>query len=303
MTMFSGKTHLLSTFADAGLDAIPRECEFAFAGKIPSNIAPRLVSCQSEKHLAEAADKSGIAGIVATPDIADKCPEGIGLAISEKPYLSLCKIQTVLADDASGQWNSFPSRIHPTAQIHPGAYVAENDVEIGEGSTIYPNAVIMPRSLIGANSSIGPGAVVGCDAFEVGSDGEVLRILPQSGGVLIGNHVDIQAKCTIVRATFGGFTEIGDETKLDCQIHLAHDCRVGRRVRIAACAEISGRVDIGDDAFLGPNVTVSNGITIGNGAHLTLGSTVVRDVENGSRVTGLFAIDHAKWLKFLRTIR
>ena len=118
----------------------------------------------------------------------------------------------------------------------------------------------------------------------------------------LDDGVEILSKCTVVRATFGGFTRIGRDTKLDCQVHVAHDCVVGERVRIAACAELSGRVDVGDDAFVGPNVSISNGLTIGPRAFVTLGSVVVRNVDPDQRVTGHFALPHKNWLRFIKSI-
>ena len=96
---------------------------------------------------------------------------------------------------------------------------------------------------------------------------------------------------------------MGAETKLDCQIHLTHDCDIGDRVTLAACAEISGRVTIGDDSYLGPNVSVSNGLKSGKNAHITVGAVVVRDVDDGERVTGNFALPHRKWIAFIKSIR
>jgi UDP-3-O-[3-hydroxymyristoyl] glucosamine N-acyltransferase len=227
----------------------------------------------------------------------------MGYAVCEDAVGALNEVQSRLALATSGQWQSFPSRIHPKATIMDGAYVAPNDVVIGKNVTIFPNAVIMHRSIIEEGSSIGPGTIVGTDAFEVDITAKPRRIVAQSGGVRIGRYVDIQAKCTIVRATFGGFTQVGDESKLDCQVHLAHDCRIGKGARIAACAEISGRVTMHDNVFIGPNASISNGLTIGRNAHVTIGAVVSRDVEENDRVTGNFAINHHKWLDFLRSIR
>ena len=237
------------------------------------------------------------------PELASSVPKNLGLAISSEPLRSAYWIHDLLCQKKDFQWESFPTRISASARIHPSAVIAEHDVVIEDGCVVHPNAVIFPRTIVGEGSSIGAGTIVGCDGFEVDTTTATYRILPQTGGVRVGRHVDIQAKCTVVRSTFGGFTEIGDETKFDCQVHLAHDCHVGKRVRITACAEISGRVEIGDDAYLGPNVSISNGVRIGEGAHVTIGSVVTRDVLAGNRVSGNFAIEHDKWLNLMRKVR
>lgn len=303
--MFTGKTLPLSTILSSNpLDIkVQRDCNIAYVGKVPSKIEPRLVPCSTLEHIDEALTQTGIAGIITTPELAATVPINFGLAISNNPLRSAYWIHEFLCHKEDFQWERFPTRISASARVHPSAVIAEYDIVIGDNSVIHPNAVIFPRTIIGNFSSIGAGSVIGCDGFEVDTTTSTNRILPQAGGVRIGNHVDIQAKCTVVRSTFGGFTEIGNETKFDCQVHLAHDCRVGNRVRITACAEISGRVEIGDNSYLGPNVSISNGIRIGEDAHITIGSVVTRDVSAGTRVSGNFAIEHGKWINLMRKIR
>lgn len=301
--MFTEKSFDLQGFSDLAKLEVKRDCTFAYVGKIHTNISPRLVACRTIEHLRSAEKASGIVGVVVPAELEKAVPDHFGYAVSEDAVAALNDIQHRLSEPDSGQWESFRSCIHPTANIMPGAYVAPEDVIIDEYVTISPNAVILPRSFIGKGSTIGAGTVVGTDAFEVDMGAKPWRIVRQSGGVRIGQYVDIQAKCTIVRATFGGFTEIGDESKFDCQVHFAHDCCAERRVRVAACAEISGRVTIGENTFIGPNASISNGVRIGKGAHVTIGAVVTRDVADHTQVTGNFAVLHHKWLNFLRSIR
>lgn len=303
--MFTGRKILLSSLAENGGLGIQviRDCSFAFIGKVPSTVEPRLVPCSKPEHIREAIAASGIAGIITTPTLAENVPVYMGLALSDTPVQSAYSVHEVLCEEQTFHWETFPSQIASSAKIHPSAVVAENDVVIGDNCVIHPNAVLYPRTILGEGTSIGAGTVVGCDGFEVDTSVIPHRILPQAGGVRIGKNVDIQAKCTIVRATFGGFTEIGDESKFDCQVHLAHDCSVGKRVRITACSEISGRVIIEDSAYLGPNVSISNGIRIGERAAVTIGAVVTRDVPADARVSGNFAVDHAKWINLMRKVR
>lgn len=301
--MFTGKLFELEEFSVIPELAIKRGCSFAYAGKIPTPMEPRLVACKEIKHMEAAAQEVGISGAIIPSHLEARVPDRLGYALCENPVGALNEIQRRLSKIASGQWESFPSRIHPEAEIMDGAYVAPHDVIIEKNVTIFPNATILPRSVIEEGSTIGAGTIIGTDAFEVDMAAYPRRIVSQSGGVWVGKNVDIQAKCTIVRATFGGFTKIEDETKIDCQVHVAHDCRLERRARIAACAELSGRVTVDENAFIGPNSSISNGIRIGRNSHITIGSVVTRDVDENTQVTGNFAISHRKWLKFLRSIR
>jgi UDP-3-O-[3-hydroxymyristoyl] glucosamine N-acyltransferase len=301
--MFTRTSFHLSDFAQVGSYRVVRDCSFAFAGKIGTALAPRLVACRTERHLKEVSRTTGISGVLIPQEFSGEVPDDIGLAVAEDPVAALNRIQADLAREESGQWSGFESQIHESVRIFPGAYIAPRDVIVEEGAVIHPNAVILPRTIIGRYSSIGPGTIVGTDAFDIDISASPYRVIPQSGGVKIGAFVDIQAKCTIVRATFGGFTEIGDETKIDCQVHVAHDCEIGARVRIAACAELSGRVLVGDEAFIGPNASISNGCSIGERAHVTLGAVVTRNVDADARVTGHFAIPHQRWLNLMRKLK
>lgn len=303
--MFTGKIIQLSELAKyVGADIhVKRDCKLAYVGKIPSLVAPRIVPCATPQHICEMLSETGISGVVTTEDLADEVPSSMGLGIAKKPLKAAYLLHEYLCSQNDFHWKSFPTRISNTAKIHPTAVIAENDVVIEDGCIIHPHVVIYPRTIIGMNTTVGAGSIVGCDAFEVNASNEIHKILKQAGGVRIGENVDIQAKCTVVRSTFGGFTEIGDETKFDCHVHLAHDCVVGKRVRITAAAEISGRVTIHDEAYLGPNVSISNGVSIGKRAHVSIGSVVTRDVPDESHVSGNFAIDHVKWLNLIRKIR
>lgn len=301
--MFTGNTLPLSTFSGQFGLTVLRDCDFSFVGKIPTNLKRRIVSCTNSKQITEVLNAEGVVGVITSHDLISLVPETLGLALSDAPWRSAIELHEHIASLAGFQWISFESSIHPSVEILRSAYVADHDVVIGEGTVIHPGAIICPRTVIGNNCSIGPGTVVGCDAFEVNTNVRPNTIIFQSGGVRLGDSVDVQAKCTLVRATFGGFTEIGDETKFDCQVHFAHDCVAGQRVRIAACAEISGRVSIGDDTFVGPNASISNGLSIGRRSKITIGSVVTRNVPDDATVTGNFAVDHRKWLNFMRTFK
>ena len=301
--MFTGQTIDLLTLANGSGFKVERDCQLSYIGKVPSTLPRRFVPCNAAHHIDAALELDGIVGIVTTPDNAHCVPEHLGLLIADAPVAAALELHEKLCGMDDFLWCSFESRIHPTATIHPTAIIAEHDVDIGAHTTIGPGAIIMPRTVIEDDCVVGPGSVIGCDAFEVNTHTAPSRILSQAGGVHLHKNVEILAKCTIVRATFGGFTTLGEATKLDCQVHVAHDCNIGQNVRIAACAEVSGRVFIGDHSFIGPNCSISNGLTLGQKCHVTIGAVVVRDVPDNGRVTGNFAVDHRKHIAHIKQIR
>ncbi len=298
--MFTNNTMGLSEFSGQFGLFVVRNCQFSYAAKVPTRLAKRVVACRKPEFIEEAVRTEGIVGIVVPITLEKLVPENFGLAVSENPVASVLLLHEALIDIPGFQWETFESRIDPSASIHPSAFVSPQNVVIGKGCSVAPNAIILERSILNDSCSIGPGTVVGCDAFEVDVYRKPNRILRQAGGVWLGDNVEIQAKCTIVRSTFGGFTKLAGETKLDCQVHVAHDCDIGSRVRIAACAELSGRVCVKDDVFIGPNCSITNGVTIESGAHITIGAVVTKDVAAGITVSGNFAVEHSKLLSFVK---
>jgi UDP-3-O-[3-hydroxymyristoyl] glucosamine N-acyltransferase LpxD len=300
--MFTLNTIALAKFGGKFGMSVLRDCAMSYVGKIPTRLEKRLVSCGTAKHVAAALQNIGIVGIITKPEFAALVPETFGLAVSENPQASAYLLHEHLCGLPDFLWKDFDTRIDPTAIVCTGAMVAERNVVIGAGTIIMAGAVICERAIIGTNCVISPGAVVGCDAFEIDLSRSPRVILKQAGGVLLGDNVEIQANSTIVRSTFGGFTTIGAETKIDCQVYVAHDCDVGKRVQIAGNTSLLGRVSVGDDTFIGPNCSISNGVKIGKHATVSIGSVVVRDVEAGARVTGNFAVPHANWLRFVKSL-
>lgn len=301
--MFTGRLTLLSNFADrAGLHVL-REAKIAYAGKIPTDLKARVVPAAKPEHLEYAKGFNGIAAFVVPHDLAELVPPQFGLATAKAPQAAIALIQEAMSTMEDFQWESFKTRIDPAAVISPGAYVAPNDVVIGAQTYIGPNAVILPRSVIGESCYIGAGTVVGMEAFDQAFGASKPRLLKQSGGVMLEDNVTIQANCTISRATFGGYCTIGSGSLIDALVYVAHDCSIGRNVTICSSSSISGRVKIEDGAYLGPQCAISNGVKLGKGVHVTIGSVVVRDVANGVRVTGNFALPHQKWLNLIRTFR
>jgi UDP-3-O-[3-hydroxymyristoyl] glucosamine N-acyltransferase len=133
-------------------------------------------------------------------------------------------------------------------------------------------------------------------------DGALYRV-GHGGGVRLARGVEIQSNTCVDRALFGGFTEIGEDCLIDNLVHVAHNVRMGPRCRVAACAMVGGSVVLGEEVWIGPNASISSEITVGGRAFVTLGAVVTRDVGNGEHVSGNFAIDHTRFLAFLRTVR
>ena len=210
--------------------------------------------------------------------------------------------------------------IHPTAQIGPfvtigqSASITEN-VRIGEGcsigyasaiaagSILHPRVTIYERVSIGARCVIHSGAVIGADGFGFElSDGRYRKV-PQVGRVEIGDDVEIGANTCIDRATLGS-TIIGEGTKLDNMVHIAHNCRIGRHVVIAAQTGLAGGVTVGDYAVVGGQVGVGDKARIEARAVIGSGAGILTSkiVRAGEPVWGTPARPLRQYLEQLATL-
>lgn len=278
---------------------IVRDGRFLYAGKIPTLLPDRLVPLGGRKYLNELRRSQGVSAVLATPDLADDIPDQFAVASCTNPLEMLFKIHSELCGE-NYYWG--PARepvIGENTAIHPTAQIAGHDIVIGNNVRIEENAIIRPHTIIGDDSLIGPGAILGCEGFQTAFvDGRQI-LQPQSGGVKIGRGTSILAMATITRATFGGFTAIGDEVVIDNLTQIAHDVVIGNRTRVAAGSVVSGRATIGEKVYIAPNATISNGVQICDGAKITLGSVVINNVAQGETVTGNFAVNHLKFMKDL----
>ena len=168
--------------------------------------------------------------------------------------------------------------IHDGVSILAGSRIAE-DVEIHPGAVIHENTVIGPRCVVG------PNAVIGGYGFGYAmSDGRHQR-LPQLGNVEIHADVEIGAGATIDRGTYDA-TVIGEGTKIDNLVMIAHNCRIGKHNIICAQVGIAGSVTTGDYVVLAGQVGIRDHINIASGAQIGAQAGVMTDVPAGERYFG-----------------
>jgi len=174
--------------------------------------------------------------------------------------------------------------IHETALINSGAEIDSN-VDIGAYSIIGDNVFIGSGTVIGPHVVIDPFTTIGrnCRIFQYAALGTVPQSLKFEGEktyVKIGNGTIIREFVTIHRGTGfgGGITEVGEENFLMAYTHIAHDCRVGRKVVMANSATLAGHITIGDHATIGGLVAVHQFVKIGEYAFVGGKSAVVKDV-------------------------
>lgn len=177
------------------------------------------------------------------------------------------------------------ARIHPTAKIEPTAYVGEYTI-VREGAVIEAFAEVRDHVVIGRNVIVGEHslvksqAVVGEEGFGIEKDSEGNNFhVPHIGSVRLGAHTEVGNFTTVCSGTIAP-TVVGDYTKIDDHVHIAHNCQIGKNVIITACAEISGSVVLEDDVWIGPNASIIQGLTLGKDALLGIGAVAVKSIPD-----------------------
>lgn len=177
------------------------------------------------------------------------------------------------------------------ARIGDNCRIGEHAL-IGDNSIIGSNVVIEERASlkncrIGDGCIIQSGASIGSDgfAYERYPDGRLERF-PHLGAVVLGKNVEISANCSITRGSLSD-TTIGDGTKLDALVHVAHNVQIGRDCQLAAGTIIGGSTTLGDSCWTGLNSTLKDQICIGNSVLVAAGACVIGNVPDGDIVAGV----------------
>lgn len=255
-----------------------------------------------------------------------KVPAHVAVLRTAKPFHAFVKIAREWHGEALRPQSWVDNGgIAPSAIIDPSAHLED-------GVIVDPLAVIGPRVEIGAGTVIGAGAVIGADvrigrdcnvgarsaiqfaligdnvlihpACSIGQDGygfiffgpEGHLKVPQTGRVLIQNHVEVGAGTTIDRGSLRD-TVIGEGTKIDNQVQIGHNVTIGRHCLLAAQIGLAGSLTIGDYVALGAKVGINNHLKIGDGAQVTAMSAVKDDIPAGGRWGGHFAKPTKQWFR------
>ena len=230
------------------------------------------------------------------------CPEGKSLLISDDPFRDFNKI--------TNHFNPFKNSkesIAITAIIGEGTVVQPNvfignNVKIGKSCLIHPNVTIYDNTVIGDNVVIHANTVLGADAFYYKNRPEGFDQLISGGRVILKDNVHIGASCTIDKGVTGD-TTIGNGTKIDNQVHVGHDTKIGKKCLIASQTGIAGCVIIEDEVTLWGQVGTNSGITIGKGA-VILGQTgVTKSIPGGKTYFGTPISESREKLKELAYLK
>ena len=179
--------------------------------------------------------------------------------------------------------------IHPHAVVGPGA-------RVGRDTVLYPGVVLYDGVQVGASCIVHACAVIGADGYGFEPRPEGWKKIPQLGTVVVEDDVELGAGCTIDRGRFEP-TVIGHGTKLDDQVHVAHNVEIGEHTMAAAQVGIAGSARVGSWVLLGGQVGIGGHSSVGDGARLAAKSGPFGDVPAGSKILGYPGIEHGEALR------
>jgi len=289
-----------------------------------------LAFLESPKYAQQAA--ATVAGAcLTTQRFNDAPPRRVSVLIVREPYRAFVEVARTLFPDAlrpsslfeAGGGASSGAHVHPLARLENGvtvdpAAVIGAGAEIGSGTVIGAGAVIGPYVRIGRDCAIGaraaimhaligdrviihPGCAIGQDGFGFVRGPHGAHKVPQVGRVIIQDDVEIGANSTIDRGAIRD-TVIGEGTKIDNLVQIAHNVSIGRHCLFAAQVGISGSTTIEDGVIMGGKAGVADHLTVGAGAMLGAKAGVFTDVPPGARWSGYPARSGKQWLREVATL-
>jgi UDP-3-O-[3-hydroxymyristoyl] glucosamine N-acyltransferase len=259
-------------------------------------------------------------GVLLREEWAGSVPEGCAAIVVQDPHQAIFQVLTALHPPA----RPAPG-VHPTAVVDPTARLGEG-VSVGPFAVLERDTVIGAGSIVGAHSLVGEGCRLGSDVTihshatlyrevvvgdrtivhsgaRVGKEGFGYvwregghRKIPQVGGCILEEDVEVGTNVTIDRGSIGD-TVVGAGTKIDNLVHLGHNVKIGKHVLLLAQVAISGSTVVGDGAVLAGQVGVVGHITIGPGARIGAQGGVTADVPPGETYSGYPARPHREALR------
>lgn len=272
-----------------------------------------LANPRYRKHLATT--RAGV--VVLAAELAPQC--ATAALISPNPYAAYARIAAELYPAAAFSAGiragacvdpdalvSAEACVAPGAVIEAGAvleagvYVGPNCVvgagaRLGRDTRLVANVTLCHGVQLGARVLVHPGVVIGADGFGLAREPEGWIKVPQLGAVTIGDDVEIGANTTIDRGTIGD-TVIEDGVKLDNQIQVAHNVRIGAHTVVAGCVGISGSTTIGRNCMIGGAVGIAGHLDIAAGTVVTGMTMVSRSINKAGVYSGSLPFDDAsRW--------
>jgi UDP-3-O-[3-hydroxymyristoyl] glucosamine N-acyltransferase len=279
---------------------------------------PTEVTFVANPRYASLARKTQAAAVLVEPEFQEISAATLRL---KNPYLAFSHALALFYQPPYYQAGIHATAIiDPTAEIgegaHIGAYVVVGPgVRLGAHATLLPHvvlyqgvqageylfahahAVVRENCLLGDHVTLENGAIVGSDGFGFAKNEQGhWEKIPQSGPVVLGNRVDVQANACIDRATVGA-TEIGEGSKIDNLVQVGHGSKIGENTLVCAQTGLAGSSVVGNNVILAGQTGIAGHCSVGDGVILTAQSAVSHDVPAGKMISGSPGFDNRVWLR------
>ncbi len=262
-----------------------------------------------------AAEASGAGALIVPPALADLDRPRL---VVQQPGLALAKILAQMVPVSRP-----PTGIHATAIVHEqasvdaaasvGPYavvgagsaigaetvlhahvVVGRGCRVGDRSVLHPHVVLYDDTQVGDRATIHAGSIIGSDGFGYVFDGTAHVKVPQVGSARVGSDVEIGALSSVDRAALER-TEVGDGTKIDNHVQVAHNVRIGKACILCSQVGVAGTTRIGNGVVLAGQVGVADHVEVGDGAQVMAKSAVLQSVEGGGTYGGVPAVTASAW--------
>lgn len=252
-----------------------------------------------EKYYAKSIHSAASAIII---DKITEFPEGKALLICDEPFAAYNQIAKDFRPfrPFTSENNRQP-KIGENTIIEPGVHIGFN-VTIGDNVYIQSGVYIGNDTIIGNHVNIQAGAIIGTDAFYYKKANNQYTKWHSCGRVIIRDHAEIGAGCTLNKGVSGD-TIIGEGTKLDSQVHIAHGVVLGKNCLIAGQVGIAGKTIVGDNVTMYGQVGVAQRLTIGDGAVILAKSGVSKSLEGNKVYFGIPAMEARDKYKEIARLR
>lgn len=269
--------------------------------------------------------------VILGPAVADACPTAC--IVTDDPYGYYARVAQWLhpaarpapgihaaatvsstlpssASVAAGACIGRDVRMGEHVSIGPGCVIGDG-VEIGDDCLLHANVTIYAGCVVGKRAIIHSGVVIGADGFgfarekdaALGPGGGRWLKIPQIGRVIIGDDVEIGANTTIDRGALDD-TVIEEGVKLDNQIQVAHNVRIGAHTALAGCVGIAGSARIGRNCTIGGAAMILGHLEIADGVHVSTNTLVTKSITRAGAYTGWIPFqEHAEWAKNFARLR
>lgn len=277
-----------------------------------------LAFVSSAKH-ARRLETTGAGAVILGPDLRDATTRP--RIVCANPYAYFARVSAVLhpapapaagvhpaavvapgaevdasASVAAGAWIGEGARVGARSIIESGARVGEG-AAIGEDCHLHPNAVVYHSCVLGNRVGLHGGAVIGADGFGLAlEEGRWVKI-PQVGRAVLGDDVEIGANSTVDRGTLDD-TVIEHGVKIDNQVQIGHNCRIGAHTAIAACVGIAGSTRVGRHCRIGGAAMIQGHIEICDDVTISAATAVMKSIREPGTYTSIYPFqEHRAWIR------